>query len=275
MPYAKLKTTYNPYQGAPNNPQFGATPPGWWAIIGSNKDQATVINPDSPISTSGTCKDFSTSWSREIDVKQGPIPYYYDSTSDPGTLTCITTQTGDIRTPVLTCSGASCCGGDGLNGLIPAGVTFQGMVRPDDTSKPQCIEKIGDKYLCSDNGTCEQISGLSSVPVTGRLYDSLDDCRNAPCRATSPGTATAVAVEASNCSAAPWDGCCFHCNFGQGQNNCNMGYKPTLTKTKGNDVHCWFGSCGDNCCSAADTNCCDQATTIGTCAPSTYGPHTW
>ena len=154
MPYAKLKTTYNPYQGSQNGPQFGATPPGWWAIIGSNKDQATVINPDSPISTSGTCNDFSPQWSKAIGVPQGAIQYYYDSTSDPGTLTCKTTQDGAIRTVTLTCSGDKCCGGGGLNGLIPKGVSFPGQVRPGDTSKPQCIENINPpKPDCGPNGT--------------------------------------------------------------------------------------------------------------------------
>jgi len=153
MPYAKLKTTYNLYQGTPNAHNLGDTPPGWWALIGANKNQATLINPDSPHPTSGTCADFSSSWTSEIGVEQSSIPYHYDSISEPGTLTCKTTQTGDIRTPVITCNGANCCSGDGLNGLIPADVMFANMVRPHDNSIPQCILNIdSNKPSCGEHG---------------------------------------------------------------------------------------------------------------------------
>ena len=151
------------------------------------------------------------------------------------------------------------------------GVDSQTGLACDSTGQ---YNKIGDKYLCSNDGTCEQISVPSSVPATGRLYDNLSDCKGAPCRAKSPGTATAVAGYGDACTLWPWN-CCYHCNFEQGQNNCNNGYKPTLTKTRGSDVNCWVGSCGGNCCDAADTNCCDQAKSVAVCAPSTYGPHTW
>ncbi len=136
--YAKLRNTYTSY----NDSNLGDTPDGWWAIIGSNKKQATVINPFSPHSTSGTCQDFSDQWTADIGVEQGPIPYYYDATSDPGTITCKTTQDGSDRTVILTCSGDKCCGGDALNGLIPKGVSFPGQVRQGDTSKPQCIVNV-------------------------------------------------------------------------------------------------------------------------------------
>ena len=135
--YSKLKTTYS------SEPILGDTPPNWWGIIGSNKDQATLVNPGSAHSTSGTCKDFApSSWTADLNVEQPKIQYYYDKNSNPGTLTCKTTQSGDIRTATITCSGNKCCSGTGLNGLIPEGLTFPGMVRPGDTSKPQCIANV-------------------------------------------------------------------------------------------------------------------------------------
>jgi len=36
--YSKLKTTYDTNR----EPPLGATPSGWWAIIGSNKDQIEI-----------------------------------------------------------------------------------------------------------------------------------------------------------------------------------------------------------------------------------------
>ena len=55
--YSTLKTTYNKSY---NDSKLGDTPPGWWGIIGSNKDQATIVNPGSAHSTAGTCNDFSS-----------------------------------------------------------------------------------------------------------------------------------------------------------------------------------------------------------------------
>ena len=223
MPYAKLKTTYNPYQGSPNGPQLGATPPGWWALIGSNKDQANVINPDSSYSTSGTCYEFSPKWSTEIGVKQGPIPYYYDSTSDPGTLTCITTQNGDIRTPVLTCSGTTCCGGSGLNGIIPAGVTFDGMVRPSDKSIPQCIDNIHTKPDCGLNGTWVTNTDYASGSLDGFCMCDGGWTNNPHNSRTNPCTTKVMCPDPTNC--------------GEG---CNTG----------GNVHCggWSNYCKDSKC---------------------------
>ena len=146
--YAKLKNTYS------LEPNLRNTPPDWWGIIGSNKKQATLVNPSSPHSMSGNCSDFSHSWTADLNKEQPPIPYFYDKTGNTGTLTCKTTQSGNKRNVIITCHGNECCDGNGLNGLIPAGISFEGMVRPGDLSKPQCVAtqtpSQPTSWFCSD-----------------------------------------------------------------------------------------------------------------------------
>ena len=227
--YSTLKTTYKAY----NDSQLGDTPAGWWGLIGSNKDQATIVNPGSAHSTAGTCWDFSTSWTADVNVKQPPIKYYYDKSGNLGTLTCKTTQSGPNRTATITCSGTKCCGGTGLNGLIPAEISFSGMVRPGDTSKPQCIENIQNLPECgygkwvtnidyatgTQNGFCMCDGGWTNNPSNSR---------------SNPCTQKVMCPHPNNC--------------GEG---CNTGGNT--------DCGGWSNFCKDNkckiCCGSGNTGC--------------------
>ena len=176
MTYSKSKTIGNSYQGRQSEPKdsnlgLTDTPSGWWAIIGDEKNKANVINPTSQFPGFGTCQSFYSLWGAELNVDQPPIPYYYDTTGNPGTIQCKTTQKDNVNTPVLTCTGAKCCDGDGLNGIIPAGATFQGMVRPNDITKPQCIQNVSpdtsgwkpdiSKRTCDNPRGCPDVSNCT------------------------------------------------------------------------------------------------------------------
>lgn len=169
MNYKKLYQTYN----------LKDDPTGWYGSIHTdNEKQAIIVNTGSTVpSTASQCSQFSSAWN---DTQTGKIALdYFVSETEKGTLTCKDPDNPNETNAIITCNnGKTNCCSPQSGVLLPANTIFEPshMVRPNDTTLPQCVDYKSQKYSCGSTYEKQKnTEGFDNfcTPDTGNIFNNI------------------------------------------------------------------------------------------------------